>query len=950
MTSSIADTHQKIEDNYRLHLSWQYSIVEFLGLPSLKEIRPLTLEEIYVPLSLRWESVDKGERVYVPDAMEKSKHLVVLGDPGSGKSTLIKVLTYSFGRIEPTPFARRFPATRVPIPIILRDHNVRRWQTPYDMLSDFVSKLSGEMREGVTVEWLMSALTAGRGILMLDGLDEVGNIEDRKNLRDNVVRPLLAQMPESFAVLTSRVVGYEEVPFDEPKLGQLGLAAGERGDQFSLLSPPLSTQRCYVAPFTDEEIEQFVSRWYAAREHEEARRKAGWESLLQALRNNDRIRRLATNPSLLTIIALVHRVTAQLPSGRVKLYEKIAEAYLETIQNYRKLGQFPASLEQMKRWLARVAWEMQNQRSGQQEGELLASEGRVLGWLTEAISVDRDDADEEAAQFLDFIARRSGLLIQRGPGEFAFVHLTFQEYFAAWHLRGEVFDFNSLVNHCVRFVADRSWHETLVLLFELLAEFSRAGDNLAGRLVESARTESSSAAATAEFFSLLLLDDQSGVSIGKQREMCAFALERACNDYNQTIVENLRLLQPESPNLQPARNRFEMFLGSWLDMQLENAEPGELGKDFFFVGAQFDSSEYDWGAKVSDWIGRRGQSETATAHARQIVAYAGDRPDVCAWAVSRIEWIDWLRYGQSYKPLIEESIGGIFGARGGSPRHLLLAHLAGAYAASRSFFVRQSCLAVAKVDDQAFLELETNRTLANDLDKIWLEGYGVTGGEPAMQALALRYAKSQFSSGLRAVSAFLLIYQLKHLGSDTTEKLISATARGVASTLSPGTRHKHYPWLDEVEPDMAVEMLRADRTFLSPNTAREEFDVQVARLRELVTAGEDWTRLLGITGLLLLGKGTPELCAERNALLDKGRMRPRELTFPAEVREAADAEDFRTNFSELLWYIFLHEPEAPWLLPEWFEPENEASKFLSSTPKEFYELSARVLNPEGKTS
>lgn len=162
-----------LEGRYRVSLAWRYETVEFLGLPYLSDERPLTLQEIYVPLSLTW-TAGSNERLYVPEALEQSRHLVVLGDPGAGKSTLVKLLAYSFGRIEPTPLARRL-GPHLPVPIILRDYRTRQWHTPEDMLRDFIAQLDEDIRSEVTVDWLLAALRDGRGILLLDGLDEVGN-------------------------------------------------------------------------------------------------------------------------------------------------------------------------------------------------------------------------------------------------------------------------------------------------------------------------------------------------------------------------------------------------------------------------------------------------------------------------------------------------------------------------------------------------------------------------------------------------------------------------------------------------------------------------------------------------------------------------------------------------------------------------------------------------------
>src|SRR5262245_20135942 len=162
--------------DYRILLSWRYNRVDSLGLPNLKENRPLTLDEIYVPLSFTWRPGAKKERFYLPKALTQSRHLVALGDPGSGKSTLVKSITYLFGRSQASSLQQRF-GTLLPVPIILRDYNVRLWKSYEDMLRDFIDGLDEKIRYDVTVEWLMDYLRKGEGILLLDGLDEVGSQE-----------------------------------------------------------------------------------------------------------------------------------------------------------------------------------------------------------------------------------------------------------------------------------------------------------------------------------------------------------------------------------------------------------------------------------------------------------------------------------------------------------------------------------------------------------------------------------------------------------------------------------------------------------------------------------------------------------------------------------------------------------------------------------------------------
>ena len=88
---------------------------------------------------------------------------------------------------------------------------------------------------------------------------------------------------------------------------------------------------------------------------------------------------------LLTLMALIHHKDARLPHGRTELYDRIATAYLESIDVRRKLDQVPYSLAQKKRWLADIAYRMQNRRTGNDNDALLVSGVQVQGWLTTSL-------------------------------------------------------------------------------------------------------------------------------------------------------------------------------------------------------------------------------------------------------------------------------------------------------------------------------------------------------------------------------------------------------------------------------------------------------------------------------------------------------------------------------------------------------------------------------------
>ncbi len=947
-----------IAGDYALRLAWRYQDIDFLGLPNLKDNPSVRLDDIYVPLRVHWDSRRDPEKrpLYIPEALEqcaaeKVRHLVVLGDPGSGKSTLIKVLVSAFGRSAGSSFKRLF-GDLLPVPIILRDYQdkVRRWQTKEDMLSAFIATLDAEIRDEISTDWLLDELREGRGFLLLDGLDEVGDRETRKQLRDKVVRPLLKEIPASFAILTSRIVGYDEVPFEA--YVSLEKYAADAPDRWF----PLTIRRCYVAPFTDEDIEQFIVRWYRARESSPDKQQAGIESFKRALGQNDRVRRLAGNPLLLTLMALVHRVTANLPSGRVKLYDKIVEAFLETIQVYRKLGT-PATLDEMKRWLAKVGWQMQQRRASlkQSDEELLVHRDEVLAWVTEAISEERgaSEAREDAEKFLDYVARRSGLLIPRGPEHFAFVHLTFQEYFAAFELRGKVRRFDKLAELCAELVAKRHWHETINLLFEMLTEFSGAGNDLFDEIKNRAANDFETKEAAAELFSALLLDEESGLNRKKQQEAFEFALEFVCDNYNETIIKNLRELS------EPVKTWVE----DWFNKHLEEATSGNsFGKNFFLVGAELFNS---WPNTLSDWLAAQSARELNDLQVVHLTLIAArdleTYPKIGSWAIERLPLDMWLRrivsdlYGYNFS-LADIYRRELYSSLTLSPRHRLLVE---------ANVALSICSAQALKIIVLFFNQDANHSqnliqpvsLIRSLSSILAHGLHGALADNLDRALAQAVANTAARDHIRDLACFAVHIIARDLDISLNHLVVPEYIRNLARSLAHDVSSYLIPSLNMSQrPEIQADKFKITKAFADSEWmffVLETFDQESAelinKLQTLAQAEEDWTRLLALAALLSLGEGSPDLCNERNALLEKGIKRSASFTFPAELHPETETPEFRAKLPELLEISYLHNPDDIWLRAELFDPARPESKYFLAKPREFFMLAAEALDPERET-
>ncbi|MFY9820655.1 MAG: SUMF1/EgtB/PvdO family nonheme iron enzyme [Thermoanaerobaculia bacterium] len=476
-----------LEEAARVYLqvlvdTYRYLDLRGMGISDRVALK-LPLLEMYVPLKARlhtpegetWarqlrvagrmpaaeEGADMGERLSAPvpvlELLQRHDGLVLLGDPGAGKTTFLKVLALALasGQGEALGLGGRLP---ILLPLAayanaLADRDVS--------LDAFIARYYEDERKiqvplGALLE---QALQRGSALLLLDGLDEVRDAGRRHlvvdRVRDFYSRHRQAGKGGNRFVLTSRIVGYREV-----RLAAEGLAEATLVD------------------FDDEEIEEFLSKWTVSIEKavggetEVARAKAERErgELQAAVRVNPGVRSLASNPLLLTILALMKRGGIALPDRRVELYKN----YVETLLKHWNLARSLAGrsgrevdlvetlkvLEPLALWMHEVS-----------PGVGLVKEGELLRKL-ESLCAGRGHADaaHAAEGFLLDVRDHSSLLLSRGEHHYGFIHLTFQEYLAAVALarkarEGAVVLIKALAPH----VGEAPWHEVVVLTVAHLA-------------------------------------------------------------------------------------------------------------------------------------------------------------------------------------------------------------------------------------------------------------------------------------------------------------------------------------------------------------------------------------------------------------------------------------------------------------------------------------------------
>ncbi|MFA7240369.1 MAG: SUMF1/EgtB/PvdO family nonheme iron enzyme [Sulfuricellaceae bacterium] len=398
--------------------------------------------------------------VTVDAALAEHRRLVVLGDPGSGKTTLLRYLALLYARDLADGASRTREELGLnesgALPILLalrqigsylREHRHHDDGTEgHAILLQFLVQTLKNERIEVPADFFDTWLNSGRAVVMLDGLDEVADPTLRRRV-SRLVDAFARAYPLCRYIVTSRIVGYTD--------------AAQLTENFAVAT---------VRDFTLEDVRTFLSQWHrliaigqkGVGDSAETYAAQQTRQLLDAIEKNERVRELAINPLMLTVIALIHRDRVKLPDRRAELYQEAVDVLLgkwdeaRGVQESLILNNRPFDISDRRLVLQHLALAMHERNIKEIDAEPLRE---ILAQQLGDAVTDPRELEATVTRFLNVIQERTGLLIARAEGSYAFSHLTFQEYLAALCIAGR----DDYVAYTLQRSAHEWWREVILL-------------------------------------------------------------------------------------------------------------------------------------------------------------------------------------------------------------------------------------------------------------------------------------------------------------------------------------------------------------------------------------------------------------------------------------------------------------------------------------------------------
>lgn len=383
-------------------------------------------------ISERWERISS--------VFEENDVIYVIGGAGYGKSLFLKNLC-----VNPS-ILKTFDEK----PLLIIRGDIKRLIRPdgrFKAMMEFLEEcfVHGSLRsldEMYSSDFLKLCLKAGRCLILLDALDEVGN-DQRSELHHRIISYFRETYPHNKVCITSR----------------------ERG-----FIPKRNITCFHIAPITTSDIEEYVDRFIQLRKFD-ANEKSRFVEQASVLISKEFIKGFLT----LSLLVAIYKNEQQLPVNKLQLYQKCFE-YMATHRERDKSLIRNSVTGEKYDWIILLrlmsdATFMELARLGAPNNTDIPDD-KIKALILSLYQMKFDSEGECHAateMFLQFCADRTEIFIPSPHSnlEYRFFHRSFYEYFYAKSIDAHTQTVAETYRELRRFDVDSEVFELLLTIYDL---------------------------------------------------------------------------------------------------------------------------------------------------------------------------------------------------------------------------------------------------------------------------------------------------------------------------------------------------------------------------------------------------------------------------------------------------------------------------------------------------
>jgi GTPase SAR1 family protein len=406
-----------------------YTTVQFLG-EDIRQFESLEkLEMLYRRVRQRRFQLTKKPKQDGMKVANEKQFLMVLGQPGAGKSTFLRRIGLEALRTNQGEYHHKC----IPVFIELKKFTTTTIDLGKTIEEEF--RLCGFPKPAESVNKL---LQAGKLLILLDGLDEVP--DNALNYVITHIHDFVDLHDKNRFIASCRTAAYRS--------------------SFKRFADVI------MSDFDDHQIQKFIFNWFQSDNDKRINTaRTCWELLQKP--EYHATREIAQTPLLLTLLCLVFDDSQSFPINRASLYGEALNVLLKRWSSEKRIYREPIyqdlSIQLEEVMLAEMAFK------SFRVNQLFFTRQELCTYIQEFLSKNLNAPQHlDSESIAEAIEIQQGIIVERANGILSFSHLTLQEYLTARHIVN-----HNAIPHLVKMYAtDERWREIFLLVSGLLTQGS----------------------------------------------------------------------------------------------------------------------------------------------------------------------------------------------------------------------------------------------------------------------------------------------------------------------------------------------------------------------------------------------------------------------------------------------------------------------------------------------